>query len=155
MKPGKPLTFATLARPGAATPCLAFGLPGNPASAAVTFELAVGPALRALAGHAAPLPRRVHAVLGEAAALDPVRPEYARAVATWHPNEADGGGHFLAARTGNQISSRLTSVRGANVLLELPRSAATLPAGTIMTALVVGDLRVAPVGAAIEPTPAP
>lgn len=153
MKPGKPLTFATLARPPAPTPCLAFGLPGNPASAAVTFELAVAPALRALAGHAAPLPRRMHAVLDADAVLDPVRPEYARAVLVW---EADGGGgRFVATRTGNQISSRLTSVRGANALLELPRSAATLPAGTTVTALVVGDLRVGPAGGEIEPTAAP
>jgi len=45
MRPGKPITFGTLGkRP-------IFGLPGNPVSAMVTFELFARPALRRLAGH--------------------------------------------------------------------------------------------------------
>ena len=45
MRPGKPITFGTAAgRP-------IFGLPGNPVSAMVTFELFVRPALRKMAGH--------------------------------------------------------------------------------------------------------
>ena len=54
MKPGKPLTFATIdvaadtGRP--ARRLLAFGLPGNPVSSLVTFHLVVLPALHALAG---------------------------------------------------------------------------------------------------------
>ncbi len=46
MRPGKPITFGTLGRR------LVFGLPGNPVSAMVTFELFVRPALRRLAGQA-------------------------------------------------------------------------------------------------------
>ena len=49
MKPGKPLTFATLdTASGGRT--LVFGLPGNPVSSIVTFNLVVLPALRKLAG---------------------------------------------------------------------------------------------------------
>ena len=52
MKPGKPTTFATIPNKNAArgghTPI--FALPGNPASALVTFYLFVLPALRRLAG---------------------------------------------------------------------------------------------------------
>jgi gephyrin len=48
MKPGKPLTFATV--PHLARKRLVFGLPGNPVSSLVTSTLAVIPALKALAG---------------------------------------------------------------------------------------------------------
>lgn len=48
MRPGKPLAFGTLPRPR--RPVLFFGLPGNPVSSLVTFELFVQPALRVLAG---------------------------------------------------------------------------------------------------------
>ncbi len=50
MKPGKPLLFGTKGD------TLVFGLPGNPVSAFVCFELFVRPALRVLAGHADPGP---------------------------------------------------------------------------------------------------
>ena len=53
MKPGKPLTFATLQVPaegGGSRQLLVFGLPGNPVSSIVTFTLVVLPALRKLAG---------------------------------------------------------------------------------------------------------
>ncbi len=55
MKPGKPLTFATLevaAKGGGTRRLLVFGLPGNPVSSIVTFTLVVLPALRKLAGWA-------------------------------------------------------------------------------------------------------
>lgn len=55
MKPGKPLTFATMEVPADSTHSkphriLSFGLPGNPVSAIVTFTLTVLPCLRKLAG---------------------------------------------------------------------------------------------------------
>ena len=53
MKPGKPLTFATIAHgsgPGGSGRLLVFGLPGNPVSSLVTFALVVLPCLRKLAG---------------------------------------------------------------------------------------------------------
>lgn len=49
VKPGKPLTVATVPRVGL-PPCLYFGLPGNPVSALVTFWRFVQPALRKLSG---------------------------------------------------------------------------------------------------------
>ena len=65
MRPGKPLQFLLLP-PGAGGPeVMVFGLPGNPASSMVSFELFVRPALRRLLGlDAAALPRRV-SVVGE------------------------------------------------------------------------------------------
>ena len=53
MKPGKPLTFATIEHnsgPGGTARLLVFGLPGNPVSSLVTFALIVLPCLRKLAG---------------------------------------------------------------------------------------------------------
>jgi molybdenum cofactor synthesis domain-containing protein len=49
IRPAKPFSFTPLAGPGRTVP--AFGLPGNPVSSAVGFELLVRPALRAMAGH--------------------------------------------------------------------------------------------------------
>ena len=54
MKPGKPLTFATLNGDAGSSGrgLVVFGLPGNPVSSIVTFNLVVLPALRAMAGWA-------------------------------------------------------------------------------------------------------
>ena len=48
VKPGKPTTFATVPTPKGKVPI--FALPGNPASALVTFHVFVIPSLRRLAG---------------------------------------------------------------------------------------------------------
>ena len=50
VQPGKPFAFGTAPRPGGGAPVLLFGLPGNPVSTFVTFELFVRPALRRLGG---------------------------------------------------------------------------------------------------------
>ena len=66
VQPGKPFAFGVADRPGGGTPVLLFGLPGNPVSSAVTFELFVRPAIRALAGRTDLLRPVDRAVLGEA-----------------------------------------------------------------------------------------
>jgi molybdopterin molybdotransferase len=70
MKPGKPVFFGTRGD------TLVFGLPGNPVSTLVCFELFVRPALRRLAGHAEPGPFMVRAVLAEDFAYRTDRPTY-------------------------------------------------------------------------------
>lgn len=75
VKPGKPTAF------GVRDGCLVFNLPGNPVSALVTFELFVGPALRALAGFRDPLPVYAHGTLARSVRRNPVRDEFVRAVA--------------------------------------------------------------------------
>jgi len=138
MKPGKPCMFATVDTPAGRR--LVFGLPGNPVSSLVTFYLLGVPALRKLAGHPQPALARVQAHLAQPLALDPQRPEYHRARLVWE-NERDGaGGRYLAFSTGNQASSRLLSMKGANALLELPQSNETLPAGATVSALIIGPL---------------
>ena len=54
IKPGKPVLFGRIGK------MPVFGLPGNPASSAATYELLTRPALRKLAGHPNPLPPRTH-----------------------------------------------------------------------------------------------
>jgi molybdopterin molybdotransferase len=73
VKPGKPISF------GVAGNRLVFGLPGNPVSVLVGFELFVRPALLALQGVADPLPRFEHGVLGSVLRRNPGRDELVRA----------------------------------------------------------------------------
>jgi len=115
MKPGKPTTFATLVVEGKKK--LVFGLPGNPVSAAVTCQLYVLPACRLLSGQQSPLPGKLRARINNAASvrLD-LRPEYQRVHVRFEKGQSVG----VATPTGNQISSRLTSVARANGLLILP-----------------------------------
>lgn len=140
MKPGKPTTFATIPRGagGEKTPLLVFALPGNPVSAAVTFTLVVAPALRALSGVKQPRLRRIRCELADTLRLDAERPEYHRAtIVDWC------GDTPLVRSTGRQISSRLLSMRRADVLVELPRGPGAVEKGSIASALVVSDLRCA------------
>ncbi|XP_042630167.1 gephyrin-like isoform X10 [Cyprinus carpio] len=113
MKPGLPTTFATLDIDGARK--LIFALPGNPVSAVVTCNLFVIPALRKMQGILDPRPTIIKARLSCDVKLDP-RPEYHRCILTWHHQEPLP----WAQSTGNQMSSRLMSMRSANGLLMLP-----------------------------------
>ena len=65
IRPAKPFSCAALPAPGGRS-VPAFGLPGNPVSSAVSFELFVRPALLAMAGEAAIDRPRVQAAAGEA-----------------------------------------------------------------------------------------
>jgi len=73
VKPGKPISF------GVAGQRLVFGLPGNPVSVLVGFELFVRPALLALQGLADPLPRFERGTLGSGLRRNPGRDELVRA----------------------------------------------------------------------------
>jgi gephyrin len=119
---------------------LVFALPGNPVSSLVTFYLLGVPALRKLAGWQAPRWPRVQVVLSQSLPLDAHRPEYHRAVIRWDATLHGGRGGFIAQSTGSQASSRLLSMRSANALLEIPQGEGVLAAGSIITALLIGDL---------------
>ena len=103
LRPGKPTWFGTRER------VLAFGLPGNPVSAMVTFQLFVRPALAALQG-APPDARRTAATLGEPVARNPQREQAIRVALR------DGDGGLVADPTGAQGSHVLTSMLGAEGL---------------------------------------
>jgi molybdopterin molybdotransferase len=107
LKPGKPFWFG--AREHDAERALVFGLPGNPVSAIVTFQLFVAPALRALQG-ADPGASRSTAVLDAPIARDPQRDQAVRC----RLRLADDGWH--AEPTGPQGSHVLSSMLGAGAL---------------------------------------
>ncbi|KAL3691732.1 hypothetical protein R1sor_005383 [Riccia sorocarpa] len=149
MKPGKPVTFATIDVQAKSSnnkrQILVFALPGNPVSSLVCFFLFALPAIRQLAGWSDPYLRRVQARTTRSLKLDPERPEFHRVTVRWQVDDGSGRPGFVAESTGHQISSRLLSMRSANALLELPLSEGILPAGTLVPALVIGDLSNMPV----------
>jgi molybdenum cofactor synthesis domain-containing protein len=126
MKPGKPLNFATTGN------TLIFGLPGNPVSALVGFELFIRPALATLAGRTQIDQPRVPVMLAESTPPTD-RIEYQRAVA-----RVAGDGRLTATTTGSQASSRLASLLGANALLVIPPQEGAYEAGDIVDAILLG-----------------
>ncbi|KAF7152686.1 hypothetical protein RHSIM_Rhsim01G0197500 [Rhododendron simsii] len=143
MKPGKPLTFAEIVPESpnnlTAKKILAFGLPGNPVSCIVGFQVFVVPTIRQLAGWANPHLPRVRARLKRSLKPDPVRPEFHRSIISWEVNDGSGNPGFVAESTGHQMSSRLLSMKSANALLELPASDGVISAGTAVTAILISD----------------
>uniref|UniRef100_A0A4W5M757 Gephyrin n=1 Tax=Hucho hucho TaxID=62062 RepID=A0A4W5M757_9TELE len=136
MKPGLPTTFATVDIDGSRK--LIFALPGNPVSAVVTCNLFVIPALRKMQGILDPRPTIIKARLSCDVKLDP-RPEYHRCILTWHHQEPLP----WAQSTGNQMSSRLMSMRSANGLLMLPPKTeqyVELHKGEVVDVMVIGRL---------------
>src|SRR4029453_3259505 len=106
MRPGAPLGFGLLG----STPWI--GLPGNPVSTMVTFELFVRPALRRMLGHTRLFRRPVAVTLEEPVKLGARLTPFLRAVVTTAP-----GGALTARLTGPQGSGILTSMALANALL--------------------------------------
>lgn len=111
LKPGKPFWFGS--RDDGDERTLVFGLPGNPVSAIVTFQLFVLPALRALQGDD-PSASRSTALLDAAIPRDPNRDQAVRC----RLRLADDGWH--AEPTGPQGSHVLSSMIGAGALAVVP-----------------------------------
>uniref|UniRef100_A0A8C9ZYT1 Gephyrin a n=1 Tax=Sander lucioperca TaxID=283035 RepID=A0A8C9ZYT1_SANLU len=110
----------------------------NPVSAVVTCNLFVIPALRKMQGILDPRPTIIKARLSCDVKLDP-RPEYHRCILTWHHQEPLP----WAQSTGNQVSSRLMSMRSANGLLMLPPKTeqyVELHKGEVVDVMVIGRL---------------
>jgi molybdopterin molybdotransferase len=117
LRPGKPTWFGTRGEK------LAFGLPGNPVSAMVTFHLFARPALAALQG-AAPDTARPLARLGEPIARNPQREQAIRVRLL----QSDDG-LVATPTTGAQGSHVLTSMLGADALAFIAPGEGEVPAG--------------------------
>ena len=117
LKPGKPLAVGS--RGGS----VYMGLPGNPTSSLVTFELFVRPALRRMLGHAEVDPPRVSGRV----AVDLHKPaglaHYVRVTGAWQEGE------LWARPLPTQTSGALRSAASATHLLHFPRSASKLTTG--------------------------
>ncbi len=141
MKPGKPTTFATVPFKDASGDHQAlkpiFSLPGNTASAIVTAHLFALPCLQKMSGKEEPwgLPK-VSVSLDKEVRCDAARPEYHRVSL-----QVSSEGKLQAVSTGGQRSSRVGSLKGATALLCLPAGGGMMAAGTIVPALLLGDLR--------------
>lgn len=138
MKPGKPTTFATVPckdSDGVRSTKVIFSLPGNPASAVVTYHLFVLPALHAMSGIKPVGLPLVSVVLEDRVRCDAKRQEYSRAIVTC---SASG---LRAHSTGGQRSSRIGSFKGANGLLKLPLIDGYLEKGDSVPALLLGPLQ--------------
>ena len=132
MKPGKPLNFATVGD------TLVFGLPGNPVSALVGFEVFVNAALRVMAGRRDVQPRPVPVVLTHDVPSGD-RLEFQRGL-VW----ADESGVLHARNTGPQASARLLSLVGANAFILIPPRETPYRAGERVMAVIRGPIGPAP-----------
>ena len=127
MRPGAPVGFGILR----GIPWV--GLPGNPVSTMVTFELFVRPAIRKMSGHALPFRRSVPVRVAEPISLKPRLQHFLRAIV----REGDAGPE--ARLTGPQGSGILTSMVAANALLVIPEGQFETPAGSVVQALRLDD----------------
>jgi molybdopterin molybdotransferase len=127
MRPGAPVGFGLLG----AVPWI--GLPGNPVSTMVTFELFVRPAIRKMMGHTRPFRRSVPVRAAEPINLKPKLQHFLRAIVTDGPRGPE------VKLTGPQGSGILTSMALANALLVIPEGQQETPAGSTVQALVLND----------------
>jgi molybdopterin molybdotransferase len=125
MRPGKPLAVGTVQ----GTPFI--GLPGNPVSALVGFEVFVLPTVMSM-GHRAGWARPVRqATLSRALSTPPGLRTFARAVVT------SAGGGLSAEPVVGQASYQLAAMASANALLDVPAEASSLEAGAAVSAIML------------------
>ena len=132
VQPGKPFAFGVADRLGGGAPVLLFGLPGNPVSSAVTFELFVRPAIRALAGRHDLLRPVDRAVLGEAVTKSHGRRAFMRVQAERDDAGApvrDSRGRVQVHLAGGQGSHVISALAAADALAVIPEADDALPAG--------------------------
>lgn len=123
VKPGKPVWFGQHQRPDGSIGYV-FGLPGNPVSTLVCFELFVKTAANCLLGLPDPLPKSVSGRLVNAGANHGERPTYLPAETTWLDD------HYQVRLVKWQGSSDLQATLEANSMALLPKHAGNIPAGT-------------------------
>jgi molybdopterin molybdotransferase len=127
IRPGAPLGFGMLR----GTPWL--GLPGNPVSTLVTFELFARPAIRVMQGHALPFRRTVRVRMAEAVTLAAPLTHFFRARIEEHD------GMLVARLTGPQGSGLLSSMARADALLVVPAERQRVEAGDTVDAILIND----------------
>jgi molybdenum cofactor synthesis domain-containing protein len=126
IKPAKPLAFAVVdGKP-------VFGLPGNPASSMVSFELFARPALRSMMGHPSPKRERIRAIADDGFRRSPDgKLHLVRVVASW----ADDG-RLHVRSSGGQGSNLLHSMALANGLAFVPDGDGIESGGDVLVALL-------------------
>jgi gephyrin len=128
MKPGKPLNFMTSGE------TLVFGLPGNPVSALVGFEVFIKTAIRIITGQPSAAPRLATVRLAEGVQSSD-RIEYMRAIVS-----TDEGGTLWARTTGPQQSARLMSLVGANAFILIAPRDTSYERDEVVEAIITGQV---------------
>ena len=128
MRPGAPLTF------GAISGLPWIGLPGNPVSSMVTFELFVRPAIRKLRGERLLFRRTADVRVAERVTIGAPLMHFLRAVVS-----SDEHGELIARLTGPQGSGLLTSMSLANALVIVPPDRLEIQAGELAKALLFAE----------------
>jgi molybdopterin molybdotransferase len=128
IKPGKPLLFGTYASGTRATPVI--GLPGNPVSALVVFEIFVRPGLLRMQGHRDVFPQPVAVKLANSYNRKPGRTELIRARLEYQ------AGGWLAHIHSQQGSGAMSSLTADSALVIAPRERGRLEAGETLQAIV-------------------
>ena len=135
VQPGKPFVFGTATLGEGHPTTLLFGLPGNPVSSFVTFELFVRPAIRAMAGRADILRPVDRAVLGDDVSKSAGRRAFVRVTADRDGTDApirDEQGRVrvrLSGGTAGQGSHVMSALASADALAVIPEAHDTLAAG--------------------------
>jgi molybdopterin molybdotransferase len=132
MKPGKPLAFGTFRHGERVVPHI--GLPGNPVSSMVTFELFARPAIFKMMGRSGWERPTLRVTLDEPVYNTDGRRFLARAIV-----RRQGAG-YRAALTGPQGSGILTSMALANALVVCPEDVPALQAGDEANAIILGPI---------------
>lgn len=128
IRPGSPMTFGLLSgRPF-------WGLPGNPVSAMVTFEVFVRPAIRQMAGHAKPRRPLIRAEAAETIRSPADLTHFYRVELEYLPGRPP-----LARLTGPQGSGILTSMVRADGLAVIPDGTSEITEGTPVDVLLLGE----------------
>ena len=133
LQPGKTFAFGRADVPGRSSPVLLFGLPGNPVSVFVTFELFVRPVIRRLAGRS-----RLHRPADRCVLEEPVtksegRRGMQRVTALRGPDGSplrDDRGRVRVRLAGGQGSHVLSALAAADALAVVPEPLARAEAGT-------------------------
>jgi molybdopterin molybdotransferase len=125
MRPGKPVAFGHIG----SVPLL--GLPGNPVSAAVTFELFCRPVIRKMLGHTRLVRPQVDVVVEDGVSDRAMRRHYVRARVEWLD------GRYVARTTGNQGSHIMTSLLNANALVIVPEGGVEVHPGDTAKAIML------------------
>jgi len=131
MKPGKPLAFGMIKGAGVARSIPHLGLPGNPVSSMITFELFARPAILKMMGRHDLTRPLIEAVLEDAVVNRDGRRIFARVVL-----EKRGEQHF-AKLTGPQGSGILTSMALANALAIIPEDRERVAAGETVQVMML------------------
>jgi molybdopterin molybdotransferase len=125
LRPGKPVAFGVLGE------TLVFGLPGNPVSSLVGFELFVRPAIEALQGLAEPGPRLLPGRLAAEVRRNETRAQLLRA------RIHAGGDDLLLEPLSGQDSHMIVRSAAADALVLVPAGQGTLPAGAVVRYLAL------------------